>query len=378
MPPAASVIAAARAAVEADPYSVSLRLHLSTLLLDAGEATGALPHVEWVLATEPENVEALLQATRACEAVGDGGRAERYLQLATKLSTGTGEAAITGPSASPDGTRSGRLTFTDVGGLDHVKHRLQVSVLSPMRDARTGEPFGRSRRGGILLFGPPGCGKTLIGQALAGELSAHFIRVGVAEMATAEAGSNREVEAIFDVARQNSPAVVFLDALEAVGPVDAGGTAGRLVAEMDRADNDGVLVLASSAQPWNIDAAMLAAGRFDHQVLVLPPDRAARVAILRKSLGGRGARGLNLEVVAEKLDGYSATDLADLCRVATEVAGGEGQSQPITREDLEAARGRVRRSTPQWFTMARNFEVFASTTGMYDDLMVYMRSRRMV
>ena len=383
MPPAAAIIAAAQAAVDAEPDSASLRLHLSTLLLDAGDAADALPHLEVVLAADSGNVEALLQATRACEALGDGTRAERYRALATTLSTGG-----TASTRQADGlveTPSARLTLADVGGLDHVKHRLQVSFLTPMRDPAIREAFGRALRGGMLLFGPPGCGKTLIGRALAGELEAHFIRVSVPEMMTAEPGSNLEVGAIFELARQNSPALIFFDDVDALGR--PGNTvsdsllpsvAARLATEMEREDSEGVIVLGASDQPWDIDGAMLGPGRFDRQMLILPPDRPARVAILRHHLRGRQAQGLKLEVVADQLDGYSGSDIAALCDAAVEIAGQGARARPVTREDLEEAHGEVRRSTPHWFQTARNFAVFASVNGMYDDLMVYMRSRRMV
>ena len=383
MPPALAAIAAAQSAVDADPASSALRLHLSTLLLDAGAAAQALPHVEIVLEGEPHNVEALLQATRACEALGDGPRAERYRALATTLSTGGVTAS--GPAQGLRESQSGRLTLADVGGLDHVKHRLQVSLLTPMRDPQIRAAFGQALRGGMLLFGPPGCGKTMIARAVAGELEAHFIGVSVPEIMAAEAGSNLDVGAIFELARNNSPALLFFDEVEALGrPIDrASGAepsseAVRLAAEMEREDPGGVVVMGASDRPWDIDPAMLGPGRFDRQTLILPPDRPARVAILRHHLRGRQAENLNLAVVADQFDGYSGSDLALVCAAAVEMADDGDRVRPVTRDDLEAARGEVRRSTPQWFQTARNFAVFASDNGMYDDLMVYMRSRRMV
>lgn len=384
MPPAAAVIAAAQAAADAEPESTSLRLHLSTLLLDAGRAADAIPHLEHVLAGNPVDVEALLQATRAFEALGDVTRAEGYRELAMKLSTGAASPGVDAV-AEAVGSRNTRLTLADVGGLDHVKHRLQVSFLTPLRDPSRREAFGSSLGGGMLLFGPPGCGKTLIGRALAGELKAHFIRVDVGEMAGATPGSNNDVDAIFELARQNNPAMLFFDDLAALPPPATmastehiPGTAARLAAEMGRDDNHGVFFLAASDQPWSIDPALLGPGRFDRQMLILPPDRPARVAILVRHLGGRQSEALNLEVVADLLDGYSGTDLAVVCQAAAEIARAGGAQRPVTRDDLEEARRRVPRSTREWFQTARNFAVFASENGMYDDLMVYMRSRRMV
>ncbi len=421
MPADPKVIAALAAAVEADPESNGLRLHLASLMLDVGDAQRALPHLELVLARDPANVEALLQATRACEALGDP-RADGYRQLATALSTGTPqdaptptEAAATpaqeATGAAPQKVRRLRVTdaeneefeevwevekpavkLADVGGLEHVKQRLNVSFLGPMRNPEIREAFGKSLRGGLLMFGPPGCGKTFIARALAGELDAHFISVGLTEVLDMWLGnSEKNVHAIFELARRHAPTVLFFDEVDAIGRkrVSMTNQAGRnivnqLLAEMDGADgdNDGVFVLGATNHPWDIDSAMMRPGRFDRLTLVLPPDRPARVAILRHHLARRPVEAFDLGRVADRLEGYSGADIAHLCESAAELAMEQamrsGEIKPITQAQVLAALKSIQPSTRQWFETARNFAIFANQAGMYDDLLTYMRSRQML
>jgi hypothetical protein len=377
MPPLAAAIAAAQAAVDAEPGSIGLRLHLSTLLLDAGSPAESLPHLEVVLNEDGANVEALLQATRACEALGEVARAREYRSLATALSTrGPARASAPGGAADPGAGHNPRLTLADVAGMDHVKQRLQVSFLGRLRQPEVRAAYDNAARGGLLLFGAASCGKTLIGHAVAGELGARFIPVAVPEVAAAPPGSNQELGAVFAVARVHRPAVVFLDQLEAIGPGDELGR--RLMAEMDREGNEGVFTLGASEAPWQVTPELLGPGYFDRPILVLPPDRAARMAILRRHLEGHQADGLDVEAAANDLDGYSVVDIAEICRAAIALAGAAVPPSKVRRSDLDAARGGIPRSTRKWFEAARNAAVFASPNGMYDDLMTYMRSRRMV
>jgi AAA+ superfamily predicted ATPase len=425
MPPDPQVIAALAAAVDADPESCPLRLHLASLMLDVGEAQAALPHLEFVLSREPANVEALLQATRACEALGDP-RAAGYRTLATALSTGAATGAppsptpeppppapnlLTNPGEPPEKVRRLRVTdseneefeevwevekprvkLADVGGLEHVKKRLNVSFLAPMRNPEIREAFGKSLRGGLLMFGPPGCGKTFIARALAGELDAHFISVGLSEVLDMWLGnSEKNVRAIFELARRQAPTVLFFDEVDAIGRkrVNLTHQAGRnvvnqLLAEMDGADgdNEGVFILGATNHPWDIDSAMMRPGRFDRYTLVLPPDRPARVAILQHHLANRPVDRIDLSAVAEKLEGYSGADIAHLCESAAEMAMEEaleaGVIKPITQAQVLRALKEIQPSTRQWFETARNFAIFANQAGMYDDLVTYMRSRQML
>jgi len=141
-------------------------------------------------------------------------------------------------------------------------------------------------------------------------------------------------------------------------------------------------VLAATNHPWDVDPALLRPGRLDRSMLVLPPDRAARTAILVTHLRGRPVANLDLDAVAKATDGWSGADLRLLCEDAASRALGDavasGSVRPITQKDLRAARRAIRPTMSEWFAQARNAAQFSNEGGLYDELLDYMRERRML
>lgn len=306
------------------------------------------------------------------------------------------EAVRVGESSDDRGwweVETSGVSLADVGGMDAVKRRLHVALIGPIRNPELRQAYGKSLRGGLMLYGPPGCGKTFIARATAGELGASFLAVGLAEVLDMWLGqSERHVKEIFDTARRNAPCVVFLDELDAIGQKRSNlrtspsmrGVVNQLLSEMDgfAGGNEGVFVLGATNHPWDVDTALLRPGRFDRIALVLPPDRPARQAILEKAIKDRPVEGVDLAWLADHTEQFSGADLVHLCESATEEAMEEslmtGRVRKIDMDDFREALKAVRPSTRAWFETARNYVLFSNEGGAYDDLLEYMRRNRML
>jgi SpoVK/Ycf46/Vps4 family AAA+-type ATPase len=415
-----AVIAALTDALQRDPGSLPVRLHLAALLLPTDPAA-ALEHYAVTLEHDPASLDALRGAAQAASASGQEQRAEGYRRLLQALEgaphAGERPAVESDPEAgkeesseAPTGGEKERLsahgqpaaapwweavepglTLAAVGGMDDVKRKINLAFLGPLRSPALREAYGKSLRGGLLLYGPPGCGKTFLARAVAGELGARFLVIGLQDVLDLWLGeSERRLHEIFEMARRNAPCVLFFDELDAMGQKRSQlrGSAGRnvinqLLSELDGfSSNQSVFVMGATNHPWDVDLALLRPGRFDRMALVLPPDAAAREAILTYHLRGRPLARVDLPALARATDGFSGADLARLCEAAAELAIERALTTetvgPIGMEDLERARRQMRLSTGGWFETARNFVLFANEGGLYDDLLEYMRERRLL
>jgi SpoVK/Ycf46/Vps4 family AAA+-type ATPase len=405
-----SVVAALEAAIAADPANPALRIHLASLLVMSGDPARALEHAQAALAISPDDAEALMAARDAAQALGDTSRADSYARL-----LGIGDAAprpapepepepepqaVTegGPDFLPDDvdglieTERPKVTLADVGGLEQVKARLDAAFLAPLRNPELRAYYGKSLRGGLLLYGPPGCGKTFLARAVAGELGAAFFSLGLSDVLDMWLGeSERKLHDAFAAARRAAPCVLFLDELDALGQKRSHlrHSAGRnvvnqLLAELDgaEADNEGVFVLAATNHPWDVDTALRRPGRLDRTVLVLPPDPPAREAILRNALAERPVEPVDLVKLVKRTNGCSGADLVHIVESASEAALQEsvrtGEMRPITQRQLEQAASEVAPSTRAWFGVAHNYALYANEAGQYDDLLAYIRTHKLL
>ena len=387
-----------RAAVELSPDDVPLRLHLATNLIAAGYETEAIAHVGRVLQDDPTSSEALDLMARALrgpsEPAGDS----------FNWSAAESEVAGLVPPMFVDGAAAGEeevpaafdverssVRLADVGGLREVKERLDVAFLTPMRNPELRALYGKSLKGGLLLYGPPGCGKTFLAKAIAGELGAGFLHVGLSDVLEMWIGqSERNLHEIFEVARRQAPCVVFFDEIDALGQKRSQlrnsamrGTVNQLLSELDGvgSDNEGVFVLAATNHPWDVDVALRRPGRLDRMLLVLPPDLEAREAIFRSHLKDRPVAGVDLGKLARATEGYSGADLAHVCDSAAEMAlmdsARTGNVRMIEMRDLEAALSQVKPSVLPWLESARNVALFANSGGEYDELLRYLKKRKL-
>ncbi|GAA1496863.1 AAA family ATPase [Paeniglutamicibacter kerguelensis] len=421
-----------RHALAASPGDSALRLHVAEMLHAAGRNPEALAEVNTVIQKEPSNVAALGMlgkivsglsapaipvAPVAADPVGvppaapeavaaapapdrvpaDGGfdwdRASSELgeQLPAPFAVGMDQEES---GVAPIEPEAPVITLADVGGLDAVKARLNESFLAPMRHSEIAKAFGKSLRGGLLLYGPPGCGKTFLARAVAGELGARFMSVVMTDVLSSYIGqTEKNLKAVFDSARAETPTVLFLDEVDALG-MRRGSLTGsaswlrqmvnQLLLEMDSmaGDNDGLYILAATNHPWDLDEALLRPGRLDRTVLVTPPDAAARTAILHYHLKKRPIAGIDLPALTRRTENLSGADLEHLCVTAAEKAMMESiaanEIVPLNMGHMELALAEVKASTLPWLESARNVVRFSNDHGRYDELASYLRSRKML
>jgi SpoVK/Ycf46/Vps4 family AAA+-type ATPase len=414
------LLASLAAAVAAAPHDLPLRLHYGQLLLQAGQAVEALTEAATVVRADPANTAAheLMSAATAALQVQSAGEPDTPVppadprepqpvaseRLESPFDWSEAEKAFEGvvppmfvdgeddnPPAPGEVEQAG-VRLADVAGMQQVKERLESAFLMPMRNPELRRLYGKSLRGGLLLYGPPGCGKTFIARAVAGELGARFYPVSLVDVLDMYIGeSERKLRAIFDTARRNAPCVLFLDEVDAIGHkrTDLRGSGLRsvvqaLLSELDGVEdsNEGVFILAATNHPWDVDSALRRPGRFDRMLLVLPPDEDARRAVFRLHLRNRPVENVDLKALAKRTEGYSGADLAHVCETAAERAMADsvrsGHVRGIRQDDLQAAIAEVRPSTGPWLEIARNVAQFANDSGTYDDLLAYLKKRRLV
>lgn len=275
-----------------------------------------------------------------------------------------------------------RVSFEQVGGMDELKERVRMHVVYPFKNPALFKKFKKRPGGGILLYGPPGCGKTYMARATAGECDARFLSVGVADVLSRWLGeSERRLAEIFHTARRHAPTVVFVDELDALGMNrrDARGSAltttiNQLLTELDgiHASNENLMVLAATNAPWSVDNAFRRPGRFDRVIFVPPPDEAARQAILEIHLRDIPHETPDLAALARATEGFSGADLRAVVERAAEEAITQemrtGKSTLITRKMLLKAAKGIKPSTREWLDTARSYASFSNRGGQYDDV----------
>lgn len=279
------------------------------------------------------------------------------------------------------------LKFSDVGGMDHVKKEISLKIIQPIKHPDLYKAFGKKSGGGILLYGPPGCGKTFIAKATAGEIDAKFIAIGIHEILDMWIGnSEKNLHEIFETARRNKPVVLFFDEVDAMGASrnDMKHSAMRhlinqFLLELDGvvADNEGVLILAATNAPWNVDAAFRRPGRFDRIIFVAPPDFNARIQIITSLISNKPVQKIDIEQLAKLTESYSGADLNAIIDIATEKKLQDsmetGALSPISQKDLLQALKAHKPTTLEWFQAAKNYALYSNDSGLYNDILQYLK-----
>ena len=246
-------------------------------------------------------------------------------------------------------------SFDDVGGMEDLQATLEEKVLEPLRQPERFEEYGLEPTSGVLLYGPPGCGKTYITEALAGELDHFFVEISPAELVSKWMGEPAQrVADLFEIARANQPCLIFLDEIDAVAGSRGASSSqsgqqlvNQLLTELETIGDEDVIVVGATNLIEDVDGAIRRSGRFDERVEVPPPDADARREILRVHLADRPvADGVDWDRLADATDGYVASDLELVADEAAHRALRAGESVDITH--LESAIERTESSLLQW------------------------------
>ncbi|MCX6898414.1 MAG: AAA family ATPase [Verrucomicrobia bacterium] len=280
---------------------------------------------------------------------------------------------------------SGGIRFRDVGGLDHEKRVLLERVIRPLRCKNLFKSLGIRVPRGILISGPPGCGKTLLARALSGELGVHCLEVQGPEVFAGIYGeTEKRIRELFAEARKSSPTLILVDEIDALAP-SRQSTRGELerrvvttlLAEMDGLEDAGdVIIVATTNEPDLLDIALRRPGRFDFEMAIGAPNRAQRLAILKIHSLHLPIEGVCLDDVAARTHGFSGADLMNLCREAAFNALRRELGDDIT-DELAQAKLRTIRVLPQDFEEAlkaarpsalREFAVEVPTSLSWEDV----------
>lgn len=382
--------------IQEHPSAAAAHVFLSRMLAGEGELPRAKALYDEALRldrnlTDP-GLEKMLTGIRAQEST-DSTPPQRKLGL-----TGEGEAVEDwleddeeprGGSAFDLGLADFErpdMSFADVGGMEAVKEEIRMKIIYPLQHKDLFKMYNKKIGGGVLLYGPPGCGKTLISKATAGEIKANFIALGLHQILDMWIGSSeKNMHEVFQLARNNAPCVLFFDEVDALAADrrDLRQSAGRnlinqFLSEMDGAgpENDGVLILGATNAPWHIDPAFRRPGRFDRTLFIPPPDTEARSSIIEVMAKHKPIGQLDPVALAKKTDGFSGADLKAMFDLATEDVLTEamktGQVVPLSTKDLAKAAARHKPTTKAWFESARNYAMYSNQSGFYDDVLKYL------
>jgi SpoVK/Ycf46/Vps4 family AAA+-type ATPase len=350
------------------------------LLLRSGDVQRAVAQYKAAIEDDPLQADAELASQLGVEEVSAKFEESDVVEGRVRQSWGD-----RGGSIEPE-TERPRIKFSDVGGMDPLKEEIRLKIIYPLQQKELYEAYGKKIGGGILFYGPPGCGKTHLARATAGEISAAFLAVGINDVLDMWIGnSERNLHDIFERARRNAPCVLFFDEVDALGArrQDIQGSGRHLInqflSELDgvQSNNDGVLILAATNAPWHLDSAFRRPGRFDRVLFVPPPDVAAREQILRLHCHGKPVEDLDYAQVAKKTDNFSGADLKAVVDLAVEAKLQEamkaGMLKKLSTKDLLQAAKSARATTTEWFATARNHALYANQGGIYDDIVKYMK-----
>jgi len=429
-------------ALEIDPDQTDAMLGIAKVLFMEGETSGAAVRAEHVVFLEPTNAQAHLLLSRVHLSEGARAKAIEHFDRAAQIDGTMSDPALerelgrtardarkTAPAPAPapdasnaegqpagnmdadeffddpfddppydwrpetfyapgDAERS-RVTFADVGGMEELKEEIRLKITYPLQFPDLYKAYGRKTGGGILIYGPPGCGKTLILRAVAGEVPCNYLAVGLHEIFDPYFGSTeRNLHQIFETARANAPCVLVFDDLDSLAQdrrqireSQMRNLVNQFLHEMDgiRSENQRILVIGATNQPWALDPAFRRPGRFDQAIFVQPPDAPARAQIIELLAKDKPITDFDNAELIEATNGFSGADLKWVFDRAAELALSAaihtGHPVPMTLELLLAVARAHTPTTQTWFEgMHTHAQQQDGTDSIFNDMRKFLNA----
>jgi len=281
-----------------------------------------------------------------------------------------------------------KLTFKEIGGLQPLKKQANIKIIQPFKNPELFKKFKKSAGGGILLYGAPGCGKSYFARGIAGECGASFYNIGIEEILDMYVGeSEKNIKALFDTVREDRPAVIFIDEIDALGRKrellkhsSLTTTINAFLAQMDgvESDNENILIIGATNAPWDVDSAFKRTGRFDRTFFVPPPDEEARAEIFELYLKDLPIESISYKELSTLTHNFSGADIKGVVDVVGEKVIEEilqsGDERNISEDDLLEEIQDSKATTLEWFNMAKNVVEYANESGAYDELQEYLNN----
>ncbi len=391
--------------IQRDANNASAHLLLSRIYLSEGDKTRATRHFDRAAQadgaiSDPVLERELGRTARDARKPSPNGPAEGLSFDSTadaEFSAEFGDEFMDEPAydwrpetfyAPGDPARS-QVTFADVGGMPELKEEIRLKIVYPLQYPDLYKAYGRKTGGGILLYGPPGCGKTHMLRAVAGEVPCNYLAVGLHEIFDPYFGSSeRNLHQVFETARMNAPCVLVFDEIDSIALDRRNVREGQLrnlvnqfLHELDglRGENQRVLVIGSTNQPWMLDPAFRRPGRFDQTIFVQPPDASAREQIIALLARDRPISNLDVGALVKVTNDFSGADLKWVFDRAAELtlshAIHAGRPMPITMEVIIKVAAEHKPGTREWFDGFQKQVDFTAQESLFAEVRKFLGAR---